>query len=88
MSVKYRRLLNRTHHKHEPQNSLACALRCSSKLQKIQSLENFVSMAIQDTQTPIYTNTHCFCIFLFFFFFFLVEKQNKPKLKRKQTKTN
>ena len=23
MSVKYKRLLNRTHHKHEPQNSLA-----------------------------------------------------------------
>ena len=23
MSVKYRRLLNRTHHKHEPQSSLA-----------------------------------------------------------------
>ena len=29
---------------------LSCALRCSSKLQKIQSLENFASMATQGTQ--------------------------------------
>ena len=45
---------------------LSYALRCSSKLQKIQNLENFVSMAIQGTQVPMYTNTHCFCIFLIF----------------------
>ena len=42
-------------------------------------------MAIQGTQVPMYTNTHCFCIFQFFLF--LYEKQNKAKLKRKQPKT-
>ena len=58
------------------------------KLQKIQSLEKFVSIAIQGTQVPMYTNTHCFCIFLIFQFFFnFYEKQSKAKLKNKQTKT-
>ena len=57
---------------------LSYALRCSSKLQEIQSLENFVSIAIQGTQVPIYTNTHCFCIFLIFQnFLFFYEKQIK-----------
>ena len=37
-------------------------------------------MAIQGTQVPIYTNTHCFCIF-FFSIFFNYEKQNKAKLR-------
>ena len=55
------------------------------KLQKIQILENFVSMAIQDTQVPMYTNTHCFCIFLIFHFFFK-EKHNKAKLKTNKQK--
>ena len=32
----------------------------------IQSLKKFVSMAIQGTQVPMYTNTHCFCIFMIF----------------------
>ena len=52
----------------------------------IQNLENFVSMAIQGTQVPMYTYT----LFLYFqfLFLFLYEKQDKPKLKRKQTKTN
>ena len=45
-------------------------------------------MAIQGTQVPMYTNTHCFCIFQFFIYLFLYEKQNKPKLKGIQTKTN
>ena len=63
-SVKYKRLLNLTHHKHEPQSSLAqFAQIYSFKLQKIQSLENFVSMAIQGTQVSMYTNT----LFLYFF---------------------
>ena len=42
-------------------------------------------MAIQGTQVPMYTNTHCFCIFLIFqsyFILFLYEKQNKSKLKK------
>ena len=57
---------------------LSCVLRCSSKLQKIQSLENFASMATQGTQVPIYTNTHYFCIFLIF---------HKAKLKTSKKKT-
>ena len=47
-------------------------------------------MAIQDTQVPMYTNTHCFYIFLIFQkqnYFLFFEKQNKAKLKNKQTKT-
>ena len=68
----------------------SCAYKSSFKLQKIHSLENFVSMVIQGTQVPMYTYTHCFRIFLIFqfLFLFLYEKQNKPKLKRKQTKTS
>ena len=56
MSIKYKRLLNRTHHQHEPQNSLA---------------QLCIKMLIQGTQVSIYTNTHCFCIFLIFQFFFI-----------------
>ena len=59
---------------------LSCELRCSSKLQMIQSLENFVSMAIQGTQVPMYTNTHYFYIFQFFFFNFW--KTNKEKIEK------
>ena len=44
----------------------------------IQSLENFISMAIQGTQVPMAIQ---------FFFFFLYVKQNKAKLKNNQTKT-
>ena len=68
---------------------LSCALRCSSKLQKIQSLENFVSMAIQDTQVPMYTYTHCFYIFFIFFFsifFFIFMKKNKEKTENNKQK--
>ena len=39
-------------------------------------------MAIQDTQVPMYTNTHCCCIFLIFQFFYLFWKQNKIKTKQ------
>ena len=63
MSVKYKRLLNRTHHKQHKTHLLSCALRCLSKLQKIQSLENFISMAIQGTQVPIYTKHFMFLYF-------------------------
>ena len=73
MSVKNKRQLNLTHHKQEAQ--------------EIQSLENFVSMAIQGTQVPMDTK-HSFCIFLIFqFFFYFYIKKNKLKLKNKQTKT-
>ena len=69
-------ITNKSHKAH----LLSCAKRCSSKLQKTQSLENVVSMAIQCTQ-----NTYYFCIFLIFQFLkkknFLILKQNKQKLK-------
>ena len=79
-------LVTNTSHK---AHLLNYALRCLSKLQKIQSLENFVSMAIQDTRVPMYTYTHCFYIFLINFFF--NEKQNKEKIennKQKHVKQN
>ena len=68
---------------------LSCALRCSSKLQKIQSLENFVSVAIQGTQVPMYTKHTLLLYFsdFFNFYFYFYEKQNKAKTENKQTKT-
>ena len=56
----------------------------------IQSLEDFVSMAIQGTQVPMYTKHTLFLYFFDFSIFFkkfLYEKQNKAKLKNNQTKT-
>ena len=49
----------------------------------IESLENFVSMAIQGTQVPRYTKHTLFLYFSDFsiFFLFLYQKQNKQKLK-------
>ena len=49
MGVKNKRQLNLTHHKQEAQ--------------EIQSLENFVSMAIQGTQVPMYTKHTQFLYF-------------------------
>ena len=49
-----------------------------------QGLENFVSMAIQGTQVPMYTKHTLFLYFSDFFkilFLFLYQKQNKQKLK-------
>ena len=67
MSVKYKKLLNLTHHKHEP-----------------QSLENFVSLAIQGTQVPMYTKYTLFLYFSDFSIinFILYEKQNKSKTEK------
>ena len=78
-------LVTNTSHK---AHLLSCALRCSSKLQEIQSLKNFVSIAIQGTQEPIYTNTYCFCIFLIFqiFYFYFYENQNKKKTEKQLNK--
>ena len=53
----------------------------------IQSLENFVLMAIQGTQVPMYTKHILFLYFSDFSKFFFYDKQNKEKLKNKQTKT-
>ena len=66
----------------------SCALKCSSKLQKIQSLENFVSMAIKGTQVPMYTNHTLFLYFSDFSIFLKIfyEKQNKAKLKTNKQK--
>ena len=66
---------------------LRCALRCSSKLQKIRSLEDFVFMAIQGTQVPLYTKHTLFLNISDFRFFFLIFLKNKKKTKNKQTKT-
>ena len=77
-------LITNTSHK---AHLLSCALRCSSRLQEIQILENFISMAIQGTQLPIYTNTHYFCIFLIFLFLFLfIWKKNKAKTEKQPNK--
>ena len=50
----------------------------------IQSLEDFVSMAIQGTQVPMYTKQTLFLYFSDFSIFlnFLYEKKNKAKLKK------
>ena len=50
----------------------------------IQSFEDFVSMAIQGTQVPMYTKHTLFLYFSDFSIFlkFLYEKQNKAKLKK------
>ena len=45
-----------------------------------QSLENFVSTAIQGTQVPMYTK-HIVFVFIYLFIVFLYQKQNKQKLK-------
>ena len=66
---------------------LSCALRCSSKLQKIQSLENGLSMAIQGTQVPMYTKHTLFLYFSDFFFkFYIKNKINKTENKQKHVK--
>ena len=55
----------------------------------IQSLENFVLMAFQGTQVPMYTKHTLFLYFSDFsiFYFYFYERQDKIKLKNKQTKT-
>ena len=57
----------------------SCALKCSYKLQEIQSLENFVSMAIQDTQVPMYTKPTLFLYFSDFSIFYFIFMKNKIK---------
>ena len=52
----------------------------------IQSLENFVSMAIQDTQVPMYTKHTLFLYFSDFSKKNFNEKQNKAKLKANKQK--
>ena len=52
----------------------------------IQSLEDFVSIAIQGTQVPMYTKHTVFVFSDFSIFFIFIKKQNKQKLKNNQTK--
>ena len=69
----------------------SCAFRCSSKLQKIQSLENFVSIAIQDIQVLMYTKHILFLYFsniYIYIFIFFYEKKNKAKQTNKQINKN
>ena len=51
----------------------------------IQILENFVSMAIQGTQVPMYTKHTLFLYFFDFSIFFIIKKW--PKIENKKTKT-
>ena len=64
------------------------ALKCSYKLQKIQSLEKFVSMVIQGTKLPMYTKHTLFLYFYNFsiFVFLFLWKKNLAKLKTNRQK--
>ena len=53
---------------------------------KRYNLENFVLMAIQGTQVPLYTKHILFLYFSYFFHFFYYEKQNKAKMKTNKQK--
>ena len=87
MSVKYKRLLNCTHpNTSHKTHLLSYTLRCSSKLQKIQSLENFASMVIQGIKVPMYTKH---TLFLYFSDFSIKKKKKKLKTnKQKHVKQN
>ena len=50
----------------------------------IQSLEDFVSMAIQGTQVPMYTKHTLFLYFLILKFFLIFKKKKKSKQKLKK----
>ena len=85
MSVKYKRLLNRTHpNTSHKTHLLSYTLRCSSKLQKIQSLENFASMVIQGIKVPMYTK-HTLLLYFSDFSIFIYFYENKIKQNQKQT---
>ena len=76
MNVKSKRLLNLITNTSHKAHLLSCAQRCSSKLQMIQGLENFFSMAIQGTQLPI---SDFFKYIIYIFFFYIKNKLNKSK---------
>ena len=75
-------LITNTSHK---AHLLSCAYKCSFKLQEIQRLENFVSMAIQGTQVPMYTKHTLFLYFsnfsIFLYDFYMKNKINKTENK-------
>ena len=75
-------LITNTSHK---AHLFSCALRCSSKLQEIQSLETLFQRSSKVHKYQ-YTQTHCFCIFFYFPILFN-DRQSKEKLKTTKTKT-
>ena len=56
----------------------------------MQSLEKIVSIAIQDTQVPMYTKHTLFLYFsdflFFFIYFYMKKKKNKTENKQKHVK--
>ena len=75
---------NHTNHMKEPRSSHCLVVHEDDHLSyKRYKVKNFVSMAIQGTQVPVYTNTHYFCIFQNFPFFLI-----KENLKQSIKKTN
>ena len=56
----------------------------------MQSLENFVSIAIQGTQEPMYTKHTLFLYFsdfsIFFFYFYMKNKTKQKKNQQQQQK--
>ena len=64
---------------------LSCALKCSSKLQEVQSLE-ILFQWLSKVQKYQYTQTHTILVFFSFFKFFFFEKQIKQKLKTNKQK--
>ena len=75
MSVKYKRLLNCTNHKHEPQNSLAQL--CIEMLIQATKDTKFRKFCFNDNPRYISNKVHKTTFLKFFF----NEKQNKAKLK-------
>ena len=84
MSVKYKRLLNRTHHKHEPQSSLAQL--CIEML--VQATRNTNFRKLYFNGHPRYTITNIYKHTLFLYFSdFDFDFEKKKKLNN-QTKTD
>ena len=90
LSIRDNLILLITYKNHKA-HLLSCAQRCSSKLQEIQNLENFVSMTIQGTQVPMYTKHTLFLYFSdfsIFFNFYIKKINNIEKKQQKHVKQN
>ena len=92
MHVKFKRQLNCTHHRHEPQSSLAQL--CIEMLIQVTKDTNFRRFCFN--RHPRYTSTiykkHTLFLYfsdfsIFFFFFFFKKNKTKQKLKNNRTKT-
>ena len=74
---------NHTNYIKEPQSSHCLVVHEDIHLSyKRYKVKNFISKAIQNTQVPVYTDTHSFCIFQNFP---LKKKKNLKQSKDKQT---